>query len=309
MSKPVLTREDFERAAAELDCEVAAIAAVCEVESPRGGFLPDGRPTILVERHKFFKYTQGRYAGSHPDVCNADAGGYATGRNALQRQLNEWKRFEKACSLDRDAAIMSTSFGRFQLMGFNFGICGFDSVEDFFQAMGESEQEQLSGFVNYVKNCSLDDEIRDRQWRAFARGYNGPGYRVNRYDEKLERAYKKYAALEKSRAMEVRRSEAGSTDPDSVGQPQSHTPSLGTPLMCESIKVSRNGFKAWVTTAGTSGAGIVAGVAAFLKDNRHALAIAASVICVALILWFARSIILDRERMRIAADPYKQNVH
>ena len=40
-------------AANKLGCEVAAVRAVVDVESG-GGFLPDGRPKILFERHKVY---------------------------------------------------------------------------------------------------------------------------------------------------------------------------------------------------------------------------------------------------------------
>jgi two-component sensor histidine kinase len=48
-----LTEEDYKRAARRLGCSVAAIKAVAEVEAPGSGFLPDGRPKILFERHIF----------------------------------------------------------------------------------------------------------------------------------------------------------------------------------------------------------------------------------------------------------------
>ncbi|MEE8298899.1 MAG: N-acetylmuramidase domain-containing protein [Thermodesulfobacteriota bacterium] len=34
--------------------------------------------------------------------------------------------------------------------------------------------------------------LKKRDWANFARRYNGPGYKKNKYDEKLERAYNKY---------------------------------------------------------------------------------------------------------------------
>ena len=32
-----------------------------------------------------------------------------------------------------------------------------------------------------------------KDWQAFARLYNGTGYKINRYDEKLKKAYEYYA--------------------------------------------------------------------------------------------------------------------
>lgn len=45
-----LTAEDLARAARALDCEVALIKAVSEVESSGSGFLPSGKPKILSRR-------------------------------------------------------------------------------------------------------------------------------------------------------------------------------------------------------------------------------------------------------------------
>ncbi|WP_262919099.1 N-acetylmuramidase family protein [Niabella hibiscisoli] len=53
MPKPILTEKDFQDAARQLNCEVAAIKAVAEVESKGDGFLPTGEPKILFERHIF----------------------------------------------------------------------------------------------------------------------------------------------------------------------------------------------------------------------------------------------------------------
>src|SRR5690554_4118721 len=47
----LLGEDDIIRAAQALGVEPAAIKAVNEVESRGRGFLPDGRPVILFERH------------------------------------------------------------------------------------------------------------------------------------------------------------------------------------------------------------------------------------------------------------------
>jgi hypothetical protein len=35
-------------------------------------------------------------------------------------------------------------------------------------------------------------KLENLDWAKFARGYNGAGYKQNKYDEKLAAAYKKY---------------------------------------------------------------------------------------------------------------------
>ncbi|HKO98833.1 MAG TPA: N-acetylmuramidase family protein [Pyrinomonadaceae bacterium] len=192
----LLTEEDFVAAAKLLDCDVAAIKAVAEVESAGNGFLSDGRVKILFEGHQFYKFTKGAFAGSHPTICHKKwtKVNYTKGPNADVRGAGELARLEQAMSLNRSAALMSASYGKFQIMGFNFPVCGFSNVEDFFDAMRLSEGTQLKAFCSYIIGNAIDDELREHKWAGFARRYNGSEYWKNKYDQKLAAAYKKYSA-------------------------------------------------------------------------------------------------------------------
>ena len=181
-----LDEEAIEKAARDIGCRVAAVRAVIDVES-RGGFLADKRPKILFERHYFSRLTKRRYDRSHPAISQPGPGGYKGGRK-------EYDRLAQAIDLDRDAALRSASWGAFQIMGDNYRICGFDDVEDFVSAMVSGEPAQLRAFVAFVKSSKLDAALIRRDWAQFARGYNGPAYRANRYDEKLEASYRFHAA-------------------------------------------------------------------------------------------------------------------
>lgn len=173
-------------AAATLGCEIAAIQAVIDVES-RGGFLPDGRPRILFERHYFSRLTANAHDDSAPDVSCPDWGGYKGG-------ATEYERLQQALGLAPEAALRSASWGAFQIMGDNFRAAGFDDVKSFCDAMCDSEDRQLEAFVAFVQAMGLADELRRRDWTAFARAYNGPNYARNRYDAKLQAAYALHAA-------------------------------------------------------------------------------------------------------------------
>lgn len=183
MEKPFLTAVDFQRAADQLGCSVAAIKAVCAIEAPRGGFLQSGKPTILFERHIFSRLTGRKFDAAHPDISNPKAGGYLGGER-------EHDRLEKAMALDRNAALQSASWGRFQIMGFNAAAAGFKTLQAFINAMHAGEPEQLDAFVNFIKTNKLDDELRELRWADFARKFNGPAYQINKYDSKLAVAYK-----------------------------------------------------------------------------------------------------------------------
>lgn len=174
-----------EAAAAKIGCQVASVRAVIDVES-RGGFLPDGRPKILFERHYFARLTKNKH-NDQPDISNPKPGGYKGG-------AAEYDRLARAIRLNRDAALRSASWGAFQIMGDNCRVAGFADVEAFVAAMVAGEAEQLDAFVSFVKKNSLDDELIRRDWAGFARGYNGSNYRINKYDEKLAAAYAFHSA-------------------------------------------------------------------------------------------------------------------
>ena len=55
--------------------------------------------------------------------------------------------------------------------------------------MESGESRHLDAFVRYIAaDDALRRALRDRQWAAFARAYNGPDYAANLYDVKLARA-------------------------------------------------------------------------------------------------------------------------
>ena len=190
-----LNDNDFQEAAQLLNCDVPAIKAVAEVESSGDGFLSDGRVKILFEGHKFFKYTKGAYAQTHPTICYPKwtKAFYAKGPNADVRGAGELARLAEAIALDRTAALKSASYGKFQIMGFNFESCGFQTVDDFYAVMQVSEGERLKAFCKFIETNSLDLSLRKHQWAKLAAGYNGPSYKDNKYDEKLAVAFAKYS--------------------------------------------------------------------------------------------------------------------
>jgi hypothetical protein len=182
-----LQDRDYIEAAFQLGCDPEAVKAVCAVEAPRGGFDANGRPVILFEGHIFHRYTKGKFDLSHPMLSHAKW----TRANYGSSQDAEHARLAAATALDREAALMSASWGRFQIMGFNYTQCGFARLQDFINAMFASEKAQLDAFVEYLGNTYLDDELREHRWADFARKYNGPLYWKNQYDKKLEAAYVK----------------------------------------------------------------------------------------------------------------------
>lgn len=193
----LLTDADFERAALALGCEVAAIRAVSEVESKGCGFLKDGvTPKILFEGAWFHKLTAGQFDLSHPGLSLPRwlPGQYAIGPDEDARGMAEHKRLQRAVVLNRDAALQSASWGRFQIMGFNWRIAGCESLQAFINAMYRSEGAHLDCFISVIQHMRLDDELRNLRFDDFGFVYNGPAYRVNQYAEKMRAEYQKFKA-------------------------------------------------------------------------------------------------------------------
>jgi len=182
---PTIYAEIAER----LTCERAAVKAVVAVEAAGQGFLQDGRPKILFEGHVFHRLTGGRFDALAPDISRTRPGGYKGG-------AKEYPRLGLARSLDADAALRSASWGLAQIMGFNSGLVGFTSVEAFVTAMCEGEDEHLHAFAGFVEAAHLVRPLRDKDWPAFARGYNGAGFAKLGYHTKLAAAYARAKAEE-----------------------------------------------------------------------------------------------------------------
>jgi len=183
-----MKQTDFERAAAELNCEVAAVKAVAEVESRGSGFLPDGRPKILFEAHHFARLTKQQYNLTHPNISSK-----RWSKSLYLGGAKEYDRLKEAMLLDPPAAIQSASWGAFQIMGFNYVAAGFKTPAEFVNAQYVSEGEHLKAFLGFVKSVGLLKHIQMKNWEAFAKGYNGPKYKENNYDGQLAKAYEKHS--------------------------------------------------------------------------------------------------------------------
>ena len=106
--------------------------------------------------------------------------------------LEEYKRLERARAIHSSAANCSASWGLFQIMGFNYKVCGCNSIAEFVEKMSKDEGSQLDLFVGLLRQNGWDKYLRTLDWKGFAMHYNGPAYAQNKYDEKLYRAYMKY---------------------------------------------------------------------------------------------------------------------
>src|SRR6185369_3987582 len=113
--------------------------------------------------------------------------------------LGSYKRLSKAFQLNKEAALESCSWGAFQIMGEYWSTMEYSSIYDFVKSISRSQKEQLKAFVAYIKyvNPSIKKYLANKDWVAAAKAYNGPGYKDNNYDVKLEAAYIKFSGEKK----------------------------------------------------------------------------------------------------------------
>ena len=190
-----ITNNDFIEISKEFNIELAALKAIFIVEAGgKSGFLKDypDIPVTLEEGHIFYKYIQEKHknaseiAKKYPTICYK-----SWTKQHYKSGLNEYNRYLLAKSIDEECAMMATSWGMGQCMGFNYKACGYNSVKAFVEAMYESERNQLIAMCNFIKsNSKMYKALINKDFKTFASIYNGSG-QVDYYANKLEQAYKK----------------------------------------------------------------------------------------------------------------------
>lgn len=187
---------DYKKAAEDLGAEEKAVKAVASVESNGSGFFvskTEGKvPKVQYEPYQMYraiKFRDGLPAAEAavrkwPDLVRKQADSY----QSLDRENSDMDLAAKL--IDRQLALESSSWGAFQIMGYHWATCGYKSLQEFINEM-YSDVGQLRVFVRFIKaDPVLVKALRDKDWKAFARKYNGPGYAKNQYDTKMEKAYK-----------------------------------------------------------------------------------------------------------------------
>ncbi|MGM9861739.1 MAG: N-acetylmuramidase family protein [Muribaculaceae bacterium] len=193
--KGPLTERDFVEVAAELGVEVPAIKAVVEIEAGPGhkGFFKTNMPIINFDLTMYRQFAArnklnlAKYTKSHAVIfARPNIAKYGS------QQAAQYARLNAAMSIDSLTAIQGTFWGMFQIGGFNWRQCGTSSPQEFLRLMSRSERDQLELFAEFITRTGMLRYLKAKNWTAFARNYNGPGYAARGYHTKLARAYAKH---------------------------------------------------------------------------------------------------------------------
>lgn len=187
----LLKDEDYKKAATRLNVPELAIRVFGAVESQGVGFLRNGKAKILFERHRMFFYlgqSKGKdFANAQvkktPNLVNSLSGGYK-GNEA------EYTRLSLAMNIHKDSALMSTSWGQFQIMGENWKNLGYTSIQEFVDQQQISESLQMEAFLRFIEwKPGLLAALQKQDWHTVFTLYNGKNYKKFGYQAKFQKEW------------------------------------------------------------------------------------------------------------------------
>lgn len=176
--------------AQELGIDPAVAMAVVITESPGGlPFGPDGRMIVRFEPHIFWD----RWGERHPEQfqqhfqLNEEQrwnGNFHRWRRSADgdwqpfhgNQALEWQVLALARTLDDTAALLSTSMGAPQIMGFNHLYLQYGTPQEMFTAFSEDALAQYRGLFDFIRAREVVDNLQNGDYLGFARVYNGPAW-------------------------------------------------------------------------------------------------------------------------------------
>jgi hypothetical protein len=201
-SKPKVTNLEIADLAKNNGFIYPMIKAIIEVESNGFGFSPETGKIIIQFEPSWFKRKAPVQYQRYLQFKNQSASDWRQKRwdiildNKVSNQRQEWIAFDAAFSINKDAAMQSTSIGLMQVMGFHYSELGFKEVGDMWDYAKKSEKNQVDLAIRFIKqNPKLNTAVATRDFASIAYYYNGANYRENKYDARLMNAYKKYTLV------------------------------------------------------------------------------------------------------------------
>ena len=145
----------------KISISLPVIKAIISVESSGRGHLTDGRAKILFEGHKFWHWLQ-EFGENPQELKNGKEHIIYKDwtRDHYKVGAGEYKRLDEARLIHPIAAIYSTSWGLFQILGENLEENikgrGYDGPEEFEAKQHESECHHFLDFLEFIKTKKKD---------------------------------------------------------------------------------------------------------------------------------------------------------
>lgn len=192
--------------AQKMGFDPAIAVAIMAQESGGYAFGPDGRMIIRFENHLFYQYWGSSNAATYNkffQTGNPIWTGHkwrakvdAPWQDFHGNQSLEWQVFTFACNLNDTAAKKSISMGSPQILGSNFSLLGFASVQDMFNAFTASERNQVIAFFDFLQGNGANalNALKASDFRTIASIYNGAG-QADYYGNLIKGHYNNFVAL------------------------------------------------------------------------------------------------------------------
>jgi len=187
--------KEIEAVATAKNIEPAALKAVIEVESGgRATSKVDGRemPLILYEYHVFYRYKGLSDAQRSKAVSKRLAARRWGDIPYVKSQSGRYNQLKRATTINEQAAYAACSWGVGQVLGENAEWLGYGTPKKLAETCMKGVGGQVEVMLAFVRKAGLMDELHARDWRGFARRYNGPG-QVDHYARLMKAAYKRHA--------------------------------------------------------------------------------------------------------------------
>lgn len=186
-----LSDGDITRTAQMLGVGEDELHAVLEVECSGRGHDSTGRPKMLFEPHVFYR----NLSGAKREQAVAAGLAYRAWKPGAY-PADSYPRLIAAMQIDEEAALRSASWGMPQLLGENYAMVGYSSAKAMVEAFVQGgEPTQLDAMARFIRKKGLDKALQDKDWAAFAKGYNGASYAKHGYHTKLAKAYRRWAGI------------------------------------------------------------------------------------------------------------------
>lgn len=181
---------DLPRIAKTIGCGEDELHAIMDVEAAGSGFDSKGRPKMLFEPHIFYRLLG---PGKARDEAVKQGLAYPKWK-AKGYPADSYDRLQRAMKINAVAALMSASWGAFQIMGFNHGAAGYASPEEMVRDFMDDADNHVEAVVRFLVNKKLDDDLRAHRWGVIEEVYNGGGFN-GAYARKLEKAFAKWQKI------------------------------------------------------------------------------------------------------------------
>lgn len=192
-----------------LEVQPSLLQAIIKTEARASGFqtgwfgkVKYEEPIILYECHVAYRVAVAKLGAQeanrlyrlHPDIINPYTFASKSNPYKYGKYSEQHAKLQKAVRLlGRTIALQACSWGIGQVLGENWEMCGYSSINELVNDAYGSEMTQLDMMCRYLKNKKgMLGAMRNSDYDNIAFLYNGKNYAQNDYHNKIRKAHVAY---------------------------------------------------------------------------------------------------------------------